>query len=270
MTAAPVLEAINLTHTTANGACLVQDVSFQVGRGEIVALVGPNGAGKSTLMKLLTGLMSASSGSVKLFGEPIGALPPQERARRIAFVGQRETPDSRLTTREYVALGRIPHRWGRADSDHSAAIDQALEAVDLTDKADNPIGQLSGGEAQRAAIARALCQEPEILFLDEPTNHLDPRAKGTLLSLVAGLGITVVCVLHDLALVPSLASHVVLLDEASLVAAGPLEQAFTREAIHQVFGVDYLTFAHPESGQTLSVIDIPLTAQTPKQEEIRA
>lgn len=267
MTAA-LLEARCVSHRTRTGKTLVDGVSLSAKAGEIVVLAGPNGAGKSTLLKMLAGLLPTTDGSITAFGQPLASLPALQRARRMAFVGQTDLPDSRLTARDYIGLGRTPHRRENAAEAHDHFISTALETVGLTGKERDLMGRLSGGEAQRAAIARALCQEPEILFLDEPTNHLDPRAKGDLLSVIARLGITVISVLHDLNLIPGLASHVVLLDRSKLVASGPTERVLRRDIVRRVFGVDLLHFAHPETGHPVSLVDIPIQKQPPLAQEL--
>ncbi|HMQ58220.1 MAG TPA: ATP-binding cassette domain-containing protein, partial [Rhizobiaceae bacterium] len=120
------------------------------------------------------------------------------------------------------------------------------------------IGSLSGGERQRAQIARAIAQAPRILFLDEPTNHLDPRARGEVLELVAGLGIAVVAVLHDLSLVAPFASRVAVLEGGRLVVCGTPDRALSPALVRQVFGVDVLRLPHPAENRELTIFDIPI------------
>lgn len=263
-----ILEATDIRYRSSDGTALIDGMSLTVGRGDIVAVAGPNGAGKTTLLKLLAGLLPTESGEIRLFGTPIHALSMRQRAERIAFLSQRDEPDGRLSMEEYVALGRIPHQHKLPRSGHRRAIDAAIAAVGLTHKRGAPLAQLSGGEAQRAAIARALSQEPEILFLDEPTNHLDPRAKGELLSLVASLGITIVCVLHDLTLIPALATHVVLVESGAVAVEGSTGQALTCDTVKQVFGVDFFELPHPENGRPLRAIDIPIHKSSQPSKEL--
>ena len=104
------LELLGLGYATARGDALVADVSFHVHAGEILAIAGPNGAGKSTLVRMIAGLMPAGSGEIRLGGRPLTDIPITERARSVAYVGQSEEPDGRLSVTEYVALGRLPHR----------------------------------------------------------------------------------------------------------------------------------------------------------------
>ena len=242
------------------GDCPVVDaVTLALKSGDFVGLIGPNGAGKSTLLRVLAGLLSPSYGDISLFGSPLADLPVNQRAQRIAFVDQREQPDKRLATEEYVGLGRIPHQSNASKLDHDQAVRNALEAVGLISRRSVRLATLSGGELQRAVVARALCQEPLLLFLDEPTNHLDPKAKGSVLSLVAGLGITTICVLHDLALIPKFADQTVLLDDAAVVVSGPTKDALSAAAVEAVFGIELLRFPHPRSGHSVSALDIPIT-----------
>ena len=259
MSAAVVLEARDLGYQTAAGTPIVEHVDLQLRAGEIIAIAGPNGAGKSTLLRLLAGLLVPSSGDIRVLGSPISSLSSRQRAQQIAFVGQREEPDGRLTTADYVALGRIPHQAEAPRNTHERAIAQALEATGLRERRTARLTTLSGGEMQRAVIARALCQEPSILFLDEPTNHLDPRAKGSILSLVAQLGVATVCVLHDLPLIPQLAEQTLILEDASVAFCGPTQDALNASVVKRVFGVDILQFSHPTSGHPVTALDIPIT-----------
>lgn len=157
------------------GRRIVEDIDVGFAADTVTALVGPNGSGKTTVMHLAAGLRKPSAGRVLLDGEPLAALPPRERARRIALVEQHPSTDLDLTVREVVALGRIPHvgSWpGARDRDRSA-VDEAMEVAAVTHLASRRWPTLSGGERQRVHLARSLAQRPRILLLDEPTNHLD-------------------------------------------------------------------------------------------------
>ncbi|WP_422366685.1 ABC transporter ATP-binding protein [Pelagibius sp.] len=254
-----VLEASGLTYRAGAGNALVVDASATVRAGDMVAIAGPNGAGKSTLLRMLAGLLAPTKGSLHLCGRPFKDYTPLQRARRIAYVGQLDEPDRRLSVYDYVALGRIPHRTKASRAENEHAIEEAIAELRLAGKESSPLGQISGGELQRASVARALCQKPDILFLDEPTNHLDPKAKGTLLSLLFARGITSLCVLHELALIPKLASHTLLMNRGRVVAAGRTADVLTAQAVHQVFGVDFLHLAHPTEDRVVSVLDIPVS-----------
>ncbi len=168
-------KAEKLYYTLPGGISLVQDISFTLHQGEILAIAGPNGAGKSTLLQLLAGLRKPSSGNVLLEGRSLLQLTSQQRAQQIAMLHQREDADFRLTAEEYIALGKIPHEDTTVSNKGGLQISvkEALELIGLTGKKRQSLGSLSGGERQRVALARAVCQQPQLLLLDEPTNHLD-------------------------------------------------------------------------------------------------
>ena len=258
----PVLAGHALTYETASGDRLLHDVSIDVAPSDRLAIIGPNGAGKTTLLRMLAGTLQPTAGAVHLFGTPLAAMRPVERARRIAVVGQTDQPDRRISVRDYVALGRIPHTARHAGTQDAAAVESALEQTELLTLARREMGSLSGGERQRAQIARALAQEPRILFLDEPTNHLDPRARGALLALVADLGLTIVAVLHDLHLVSGFATRVAVLRQGALTACGPVEETLSRQVVRDVFGIDVLRLPHPHEDRQLTIFDIPLIRST--------
>ena len=252
-----VLAATGLGYRARDGKALVEDVSLTVGAGERLAIIGPNGAGKTTLLRMLAGTLKPGSGGVSLFGADIATLKPAQRARTVAVVGQTDQPDPRLGLWDYVGLGRVPHSGARSRAEEWGIIRGALERVGLKAMRDREIGTLSGGERQRAQIARALAQEPKLLFLDEPTNHLDPRARGDLLELVAGLELSVVAVLHDLALVPSFATRIAVMDAGRLVAHGAPDEVLEPAIVRKVFAVDVLRLPHPAEDRHLTIFDIP-------------
>lgn len=257
MTRQPFFDVQGVEYFTATDDQLLHPVSFQLDQGTVLAIAGPNGAGKSTLLNLLSGLESLAQGDVVLEGASLKALSAAERAKRIAVVSQHGNPDGRLLLRDYVALGQMPIWSDRSATDHAASLAQVLDVTRLTDLAESPMGRLSGGERQRAHIARALAQRPHLLFLDEPTNHLDPDAKGRMLSLIAGLGVTVIMIVHDLVMIPEFATHVALMKSASMTHFGTVQDILTPANIHETFGVDYLEFSH--QGRIIAALDIRKT-----------
>ncbi|WP_037306709.1 ABC transporter ATP-binding protein [Ruegeria halocynthiae] len=257
MTRMPFLIAKDLEYFALNGDVLLQDVSFELNEGAILAIAGPNGAGKTTLLNLLCGAEGLALGDVLIKGCSLKDLSAKARARTIAVVSQHEMPDGRLTLRDYVALGQIPIRADRSAGAHADELARILDITGLGALAGKRMVQLSGGERQRAHIARALAQNPSLLFLDEPTNHLDPDAKGRMLSLVAQLGITVVMIVHDLVMIPEFATHVALMKNTRLTGFGPVADVLTPERVRETFGVDYLCFHH--EGRVVPALDIRRT-----------
>ncbi|MCV3210186.1 ABC transporter ATP-binding protein [Mesorhizobium sp. YC-39] len=248
---------------TANGRRMVDAVSLSVSAGERLAIIGPNGAGKTTLLRMLCGALPPSTGEVRLSGRPLDRITPAERALNMAVVGQTDQPDPRLALIDYVELGRVPHAGLRRRHEECDIVVEALRRTGLLPLLGRTIGSLSGGERQRAQLARAIAQQPKILFLDEPTNHLDPRARGELLELVAGFGMTVVAVLHDLALVAPFATKVAVMNNARLQTLAAPHDALTQQLIHDVFGIDVLRLRHPTEDRELTVFDVPNHAASP-------
>ena len=242
----------------SNGTVLLQNASFELQYGAILAIAGPKGAGKTTLLNVVCGISSPTTGDVMIGGHDLKTIPAAERARQIAVAGQQDIPDGRLTLREYVTLGQIPIQSDRSAAAHAEALAQTLAVTGLPPLADQKMAVLSGGERQRAHIARALAQDPSVLFLDEPTNHLDPDAKGRILSLVAGLGITVIMVLHDLVLIPEFATHAALLKDTRLTGFGPASDILTPNNVRDTFGVPLLQFQHED--RIVSALDIRNTS----------
>ena len=258
MSAAPLLSVQRLGHRAPNGDVLLNDVSFDLDHGAVLAIAGPNGAGKTTLLNLLCGVEPLMTGDVLLKGQSLRMLSAMERAQKIATVSQHEAPDGRLLLQDYVALGQIPIRTFQSSEQNAIDLEAVLDLTRLSSLATKNMATLSGGERQRAHIARALVQKPAVLFLDEPTNHLDPDAKGSVLSLIAGLGITVVMVLHDLVMIPEFASHVALLKTAHLTDFGSVKNVLTPENVRDTFGVDYLNLSHGE--RFIPALDIRKTS----------
>lgn len=253
----PALSVQGLSYETPSGDLLLNDVSFELGRGQILAIAGPNGAGKSTLLNLMSGLEEAPAGKVWIDGQDISSLSIAERAQRISIVAQHGTPDPRLTLLDYVTLGQMPIWAVHSVSEHHTALQEVLSITGLSALAGHKIAHLSGGELQRAHIARALVQRPSFLFLDEPTNHLDPDAKGRMLSLICDLGVTVVMVLHDIVLIPEFATHVALMKDARLISYGPVAQVQTPQAVQNTFGVTYRLLPHND--RIIPALDIRKT-----------
>jgi iron complex transport system ATP-binding protein len=233
-----VLELCNVTWGPKRAPAILHDISFTLAAGEILAICGANGAGKSSLLRLLYRHQAPLSGSVVVEGRDLWLTPARQAARTVAAVLQEQPTDFALTTREIVALGRLPHRQGMGPSTRDKAItDAAMVRMDLSHLADRRFGTLSGGERQRAMVARALAQEPRILVLDEPTNHLDIRHQLELLRLLRGLGLAVVCTLHDLTLAAEFADRVLILDRGRVIADAPPDEALTEATIARAFHV---------------------------------
>jgi iron complex transport system ATP-binding protein len=222
---------------------ILHDISFTLSTKEIVGVVGPNGAGKSTLIKLLTKVLTPSSGEVLLKGQLIGKIGRLGLARHLAVVPQSGELPSDYYVYDLVMMGRTPHlgflaRESKRDHD---LVQSVMQRTDTWQFRDRFASDLSGGEKQRVVLARALVQEPSYLLLDEPTNHLDLKYQIEVLSLVRqevqnGLGALVV--LHDLNLAARLCDHLLVMQRGCIVAKGRPNEILTESLLSNVYGTD--------------------------------
>jgi iron complex transport system ATP-binding protein len=235
--------ALEHVHVEASGRTIVDDVSFEVEPGAWLSLLGPNGAGKTTLLRVLAGLRRFR-GTVRLAGRRLEELGRREAARRVALVPQTPVVPSALSVGDYVLLGRTPHLGvlAREGAEDRRAAGAALHRLELDALADRALGSLSGGELQRAVIARALAQKAPILLLDEPTAALDLGHQQHVLELVDELrradGLTVVAAMHDLTLAAQYGERLVLVDRGRVVAEGGASEVLTRERLESLYGAN--------------------------------
>ena len=223
-------------HVDLDRTPVIKGVSAAIGTGGWLALLGPNGSGKTTLLRAVAGLIRYR-GRITLASTEV-----KNRAKIVAYVPQTPTLPPDMTVAEYVLLGRTPHLSylaGPGKSDHAAAA-KAADRLDVSQFSQRRLGTLSGGEAQRVVLARALAQQPRVLLLDEPTAALDIGHQQQVLELVdelrRGDGLTVVTTLHDLTTAGQYAHELVLLDSGTVAAAGPPAAVLTAERIAQVYG----------------------------------
>jgi ABC-type Mn2+/Zn2+ transport system ATPase subunit len=231
----PILQAVDLTLRYESNLAL-DSVSFSLDLGERVAVVGPNGAGKSTLFKIIAGVLSATSGEVRISGsQPGGHIC-------IAYVPQRSQVDWSfpVAVTDVVMMGRIGKlgllRWPRhRDWD---LVHQALQDVGLGELANRQIGELSGGQQQRMFIARALAQEAELMLMDEPLSGLDIHSQELIFDILDDLrqrGVTIMVSTHDLDQAADRFDRVMLLNRR-LMGIGTPEKVFTPEQLMAAYG----------------------------------
>jgi iron complex transport system ATP-binding protein len=236
---------------------ILDDITMRVGQGDIIAIIGPNGAGKSTLLNILSGAHAPSFGEVLFRGTKLHTITQKQRARHFAVIHQSNEIDPRLIVGDYVALGRIPYWHEHSPEQHKVIVERVMEKVFLTSLKHRPIGTLSGGEKQRAILARALAQGPDILFLDEPTNHLDPQARNSLLMMVKDLSLTTIMVMHDLPQAISFATHALLLKQGRMLSCDTIERAMVKENLLHLFGLHFFEVPHPDNPSKKLFFDVP-------------
>lgn len=220
-----------------NAGRILDDVSFSLREGECLAVLGNNGAGKSTLLKCIDRICPPEQGTVLVDGRAVAQMSRNETARNIAYVPQHGCTGS-MTVYDAVLLGRKPYiQWDATAEDRRITVD-LLQKMGLEPLALRTVSQLSGGEAQKVALARALAQEPRLLLLDEPTSNLDPRNQHEALRLVKRIArehnICVIIVIHDLNLAIRYCDRFVFLRDARVYAHGGPE-TMTPENIEAVY-----------------------------------
>ncbi len=249
-----VFEASSVTVRYERAATpALQDVSMIVPRGTFTAIIGPNGSGKSTLIRVLLGAMPAASGRIMFEDGDVASYTRPQLARRVGAVTQLEEMPFPITVRELVATGRYVHlgAWRAEGAADRAAVAAALERCDIAKFADRPITQVSGGERQRARIARALAQEPQTLALDEPTASLDvghEMAVFELLRALASGGVTVLIATHHINHAARFADQLILLDRGTVAAAGTPAQVLQQHILQRVYDWPLEIFPHPGAG----------------------
>ncbi len=245
--AAALIEGRGLRFAYAEGQPeVVRGASVRVGRGRLSALVGANGSGKSTLIRLLAGLLKPSAGEVTLGGVPLERVPPRVRARRVAYVPQGVPTVFPFTALEVVLTGRSPYttRLRFETGRDLEAARAALAAVDAGHLEARPVTELSGGERQLVALARALAQEPECLLLDEPSAALDLKHRAALIRHLRCLrdseGMTALVVTHDLTLLDPDFDRVYAVRRGEVAAEGSPSDVLRDEVLAEVYGDEHV------------------------------
>lgn len=255
------LEAQGVDFAYYDGLVL-QGVSLELRKGNLVGLIGPNGAGKTTLLKILSGLLGPKRGFVYLDSQDIRQFSRRQIARQVAVVPQDLSIPFAFTAYEMVMLGRTPHvrpLLGAGPRDRQVVMDK-MELTDTLFLAERLFNELSGGEQRRVVIAMALTQEPEILLLDEPTLHLDINHQIEILELVKCLNrersLTVLATMHDLNLAALYFDRLVMLNEGRVVAEGLPAEVLQQDSIQRVFGAKVRVEEHP-THHTPHIIVLP-------------
>jgi iron complex transport system ATP-binding protein len=236
----PLLVEFAGTSFSYGDRLVLSQVSASVSDGECIALIGPNGIGKTTLLRLAAGILSPTTGEVRLQGQSLERLKQRVIARSIALVPQNVDVPFAFTVEQFVEQGRTPFLaiFGGLQSADRAAIEEAMDLTDTQSLRGRIFNQLSGGERQRVKIALGLTQQPRLLLLDEPTQHLDIGRQLEMADLIRSLsarGIAILASMHDLTLIEGTFSSVWLLSQEEGLRRGAPDEILQPEFLARAF-----------------------------------
>lgn len=232
---------------------VLKNIDLTVERGKFYSIIGPNGSGKTTLFKLISNALESKVGSIYLNDRDLKKYSNRELARLVSTVPQNTAVEFDFSVQDIVMMGRAPYlRRFQSESENDLKIvEKAMEMVDIVCLREKQINGISGGERQRAIIARAIAQSTEIMLLDEPISHIDLRYQIELLDTVKRLnrekGITVVAILHDLNLAAEYSDKLFLINKGEIVAKGKPEEVLTESNIEEVYGLKVNLVENPET-----------------------
>lgn len=222
---------------------VVDDVSIEFPKGQVISLIGPNGAGKSTVFGMISRLVDRTAGQVLLDGRDVLEWRSRDLARRLAVLTQNSSTQMRITVRELVAFGRFPHCGSHLGPQDQSAVEQAIGYMELDGIAESFLDEISGGQRQRAFIAMVLAQDTEYVLLDEPTNNLDVYHATRMMRLIRRLcdelGKTVVLVLHEINLAAYYSDRICAFRDGKILADGPAREVITPENLKRIYDVDF-------------------------------
>ena len=227
---------------------VVDDVQIDLNKGEILCILGPNGCGKSTILKSITDHIKIIEGNITVLGKDLNTISTKDRAKEMSVVlTERVAPDM-MTALDIVGTGRYPHtnHFGKCCEKDMKIIEESIDIVNGQELKDKEFKSLSDGEKQRIMLARAICQEADIMVLDEPTSYLDIRYKIELLNILSKLSIekekTIIMSLHEIDLVPKIADKVILIKDGEIYDYGSPEEVITNDSIKEVYNLNIGSF----------------------------
>jgi iron complex transport system ATP-binding protein len=241
---------------------ILSSVSLEISEGEFFVIIGPNGAGKTSLLKVLSGLQKAEQGLVTIKGKNISSYTRRNLSQILAIVPQQIEIGFPFTVAETVIMGRTPHLGilGMEGKKDFQIAEEAMNFTEVSHLADRKLFQLSGGELQRVIIARAICQQPEIILLDEPTTALDPAHQLKIMDLMERFrrqhNTTIIMVSHDLNLASMYGDRLLLLKEGRVVKTGDPKTVLNKTLLEESYGCQMMVDESP-LGQAARVTPIP-------------
>ncbi len=235
---------------------ILEDISFEIGSGQLVAILGANGAGKSTLFKCMLGLLRKFEGEIRLGGRNIREMSRKEMAKLAAYIPQSETPVFNYTVRDSVLMGTtgMLSPLQAPGAEQMAIAERAMDYLDIGYMADRGINEISGGERQLTLLARAMAQKAKVLIMDEPTANLDYGNQQHVLRHIqkmAGQGYTILLSTHNPEHALQYATHVLAIKDHRVLAAGDAKSILTEELIKDIYGLEVKVIEVPIGGKTV-------------------
>ncbi|MCO6552517.1 MAG: ATP-binding cassette domain-containing protein [Gilliamella sp.] len=219
---------------------VLKNVNATISQGGITAIIGPNGAGKSTLLSIISRLLLADEGQVKIQNMDVVNTPSDKLATYLSVLRQENRFTSRLSVFELVGFGRYPYTKGRLNADDYNHIYRALDFLDLTEYKDRFLDELSGGQRQRAYVAMVLCQDTEYVLLDEPLNNLDMKHAVAMMKQLRRaadeLGKTIVIVIHDINFASVYSDYILAMKNGELIYQGTPQKIMNEAILEEIFG----------------------------------
>ncbi len=243
------IEIKNLNFTYGNGF-KIQNLDLELPRGKFITILGPNGSGKSTIVRNILGFLKPSIGTIKIDGTEIGSLSAKEKALRMSYVPQKFSTDFEFTVKDIVLMGRHPYlkRFQEASEGDITAVVKAMELTGTLAFSDKKVTTLSGGEAQRVSLARALAQDTPYIILDEPINHLDVSHQVMIMKILRDMvpDKTPIAVMHDINYSKEFSDYTILMDNGRVVYQGKPEEVLTEANLKKVYNIDFINLYSKE------------------------
>lgn len=230
---------------------ILKGIDLEIPKGKFVGIIGPNGSGKSTLLKNIYRVYKPNKGKIYIDSKEINEMKSKEIAKELAILAQESSTQFDFTVEDVVKMGRYPYKSMFEDysKEDIKLVDEMIKRVGLEKYKDRNFNTLSGGEKQRAFIARALVQDTDFIILDEPTNHLDITYQIQLMDIIKDLNVTVFAALHDMNISAMYCDYIIVMKQGEILKSGTVDEIFTSETIKEVFGVDSYISENPVNGR---------------------
>ncbi len=230
---------------------ILKGIDLEIPKGKFIGIIGPNGSGKSTLLKNIYRVYKPNKGKIYIDSKEINEMKSKEIAKELAILAQESSTQFDFTVEDVVKMGRYPYKSMFEDysKEDIKLVDEMIKRVGLEKYKDRNFNTLSGGEKQRAFIARALVQDTDFIILDEPTNHLDITYQIQLMDIIKDLNVTVFAALHDMNISAMYCDYIIVMKQGEILKSGTVDEIFTSETIKEVFGVDSYISENPVNGR---------------------